>query len=158
MSRGVRLAIGITMIVLGGLALVGAGGLLAVFGLDNTATSPTFRVTGNGRAVIWGTGAIRSGTPLPARYTSTISLHVRAGDKDVFVGIGPQNQVARYLAGAATDRATSVGWPARVVVTTPQPGQAVPPPPISRRSGRPRPPARAPSPWTGRSSRGRGPW
>jgi hypothetical protein len=129
MSRGVRLTIGIVMIVLGGLALLGAGGLLAVFGFDNTATSPTFRITGNGRAVVWGTGSIRHGTPLPARYTTTLSLHVRAGDKDVFVGIGPTNEVARYLAGAATDRATSVGWPARVIVTTPQPGQAVPPPP-----------------------------
>jgi hypothetical protein len=129
MSRGVRLAIGITMIVLGGLALLGTIALLAVFGFDSTATSPSFQIRGNGRAVVWGTGLIREATPLPSRFSNSITLQVTAGDKDVFVGIGPTQEVARYLVGASVDRVTSVGWPGRVIVTEPRPGEAAPPPP-----------------------------
>jgi hypothetical protein len=129
MSRGVRLSIGIIMIVLGALSLFGALGLLVVFGFDNTATSPTFRITGEGRAVVWGTGLIRQATPIPSRFSNSISLQVEGGDREVFVGIGPTQEVARYLAGTSVDRVTSVGWPGRVLVTQAHSGGAVPGPP-----------------------------
>jgi hypothetical protein len=126
------LTIGIILIVLGALALFGSLGLFAVFGTDNTATSPSFQVAGNGRAVVWGTGLIRQATAVPSRFTNSIAIQIEAGERDMFVGIGPTPQVARYLAGVPVDRVTDVGWPSRVLVTRSTSGSAVPAPPADQ--------------------------
>ena len=76
----------------------------------------------------------------------------------VFVGIGPREEVQRYLAGVAYDEVTDVEFDPFRVAYRARPAAASPPRPTSRPSGSPERPGPASRPSNGTSRAASGTW
>lgn len=129
MKRGLKLGFGIPMVLLGLFTTIGGVALMVLVGPDGTFSLPDTHASSSGYALTFDSISVRGDLPAHGSLATTIRLDMRSNDgKDVFVGIGPTAQVARYLTGVPVDQVIQVNWPGGVR-TEAVPGSRTPDPP-----------------------------
>jgi hypothetical protein len=102
----VAIVAGAVLTVAGLIGTVAGIGVLAVFGSDGTANSGTHAFSTPTAALVSEPAVIRD-TDDFADFAGDPKFRVSVkSDKPVFVGVGPANDVDRYLAGAPIDEVT----------------------------------------------------
>ena len=114
MRRGVKLGVGIPLTLIGLFMTIGGVAILAWVGLDGSFTLPTTRAFGDGNALVFDEIALDPSFPTSGSLSTTLDVTVDGGGKDVFVGIGRTDFVAKYLAGVPVDRIVQINWPGGV--------------------------------------------
>lgn len=133
MRRGVRIAIGVTLVVLGLFATVGGVALVTLVGADGSVGIAPTRLIGSGYAITLPQVDVPS---LPGGQRVRMDVSLQAGDRPMFLGIGPTAAVDRYLHDVPIDvieqidqpgaaRATSVAGDARPAPPGAQPFWAI---------------------------------
>jgi len=132
MRRWLLLLLGIVLILLGLAVSLGAGGVLALFGADESVSTPAATARVNGAAMLIENIRIDASTlPIPATIGK---LHLSANSptgRALFLGSATASNVDTYLTGAPYDVVvdlTSGG----TVTTRSVPGGQTPPPPASQ--------------------------
>ena len=114
--RPVGALLGIISVAIGISLLVAGVALIVVFGPgqdeDGYVHSPTYRLASSGYAL---TSDRLDLAPYPGDWfpanVATVRLDVESSDgQEIFVGIGPSADVARYLDEVAHDRIDHLGW------------------------------------------------
>ena len=117
-TRTALIAAGVFLTAAGGAVTAGGLALAALGGTDGTmstgphhhATSATAVVSDEGD--LGGTGLLPNGDP-------TVKVSVEDSDKPVFVGIGPAEDVDRYLAGSTVQTVSDFDlWPFQLDTST----------------------------------------
>jgi hypothetical protein len=130
----------VTLIIVGLLvALIGAGlmfagvGLGFLFGSDGRYDSDTGRLETSGHAVVIDKTTLEKHMPF-GRHPNTIRVVATSKDpsKQVFLGVGPTDQVDKYLAGSAFGHVTTLTLKPFKATITEVAGQAYPPAPASQ--------------------------
>ena len=123
------------LLIVGGalLALIGlgvlAGGvaLLVLFGTDGEIESGSHPVAATGRALVSEATTIIDSTPIDAGGGVRLRVTVEpTNGKEVFVGIGPADDVDTFLDGVAIDEIADFELRPYRLETTPIPGEAEP--------------------------------
>ena len=109
-TRTLPIAVGTTLAVIGSVFALGGAGTLAIAGDDGTIGSGDNQtISTPTSALVTDTATIEDTRDIASVVGQPeIGLNADATDKDVFVGIGPADEVDRYLQGVATDRVTDV--------------------------------------------------
>ena len=104
MPRGLKLWLGIPMVLLGIFVTLAGAAAMAVFGVDGTYQIRS-GVDTTGHAIVFDGLSLR-GLPEAGRWSAELAVEVEADDGEVpvFVGVGPREAVAAYLAEANVDR------------------------------------------------------
>jgi len=133
MKRGLKLGFGIPLVLLGLFMTIGGIALVVLVGTDGSFTLPDTRGTSSGHALVLETLDLSESLPSSGSFAATVGVTVQAsGDGgDVFVGIGPAADVARYLDHVQVDRIVQVNWPGGMKTQT-EPGTRRPTPPDTR--------------------------
>src|SRR4051794_15955402 len=108
-GRGVAIAFGGIIAVVGSVLALGGGGILAVAGSDGKLDSGRHDVSTPTAALISQTAQIEDTSDVTRVFgkpTVSVDAQAKAAGKDVFVGVGPTKAVDRYLAGAAVETVT----------------------------------------------------
>lgn len=113
MRRGLKLGLGIPLVVLGFFMTIGGIALVVLVGPDGRFSLPETRASGDGHALVFDAIAIRGDLPQTGSLSTTLDLDVHA-DREVFVGIGPTADVQTYLSGVTVDKVVQVNWPGGV--------------------------------------------
>ncbi|MDP9299717.1 MAG: hypothetical protein M3P43_02295, partial [Actinomycetota bacterium] len=94
---------------------------------------PDTQGTSSGHALVLETLDLSETLPSSGSFAATVGVTVQGndGDGDVFVGIGPAADVARYLDHVQVDRIVQVNWPGGMRTET-EPGTRRPKPPDTR--------------------------
>jgi hypothetical protein len=134
-KRIVLIALGVVLLVIGALAAIAGGALMALFGSNNTLSSGVQRVSTPTRVLVSPTGSIE-GASGAQTAVGNVRLHItatpiRAGQQ-LFVGIGPASAVDRYLTGVSYDVATDVSVSPFHLTLTRHDGTTKPPRPGSQ--------------------------
>ncbi|MDP9301980.1 MAG: hypothetical protein M3P43_13985, partial [Actinomycetota bacterium] len=113
MKRGLKLGFGIPLVLLGLFMTIGGIALVVLVGTDGSFTLPDTQGTSSGHALVLETLDLSESLPSSGSFAATVGVTVQAsGDgDDVFVGIGPAADVARYLDHVQVDRIVQVNWP-----------------------------------------------
>lgn len=126
-----KIVVGIIMVVLGLPLLIGGLAVAVVFGTDG-------RVTGDG-TVETTTSALTTRPvdigDVPFDRSSNVELQLRLSsttDVPVFIGVGPEADVAAYLEGVATERVDNVSFDPFSIDGTIVEGDRVPDPPAAQ--------------------------
>jgi hypothetical protein len=109
--RVARFLPGATLALLGTLAALGGGGVLAAFGTDNTLTSGPHLASTQAAAVVSSVANIKNTSgvaTITGQPTVRISASPVQGTTGAFVGIGRTADVDRYLAGVTTETVSSL--------------------------------------------------
>lgn len=133
--RRVLYVVGGLIVLVASLALL-AGGLLGAFffGPDGRYEGRSGELTKLGRAVVVPAELLDEPVPDWLEITSlSVSAEARDPARPVFLGLGPADEVERYLAGVGLDLATDVGLSPFEVQAVAVPGEAVPGPPGDQR-------------------------
>jgi len=109
--RVVLIVLGVVLLVIGALAAIGGGALMALFGSSDTLSSGVQQVSTPTRALVSPAGSIQG-----ASGTQTVVGSIRLGitatptgaGHQLFLGIGPPSAVDRYLSAVSHDEATDV--------------------------------------------------
>jgi len=125
-SRGLKLGFGIPLILLGLFLTLGGLALLAFVGVDGTFTTPQLTVTSDANAIVFDSILVERDLPATGDFAARIGIDVTSDKGDVFVGIGPARDVARYLRGVAVDQAIELDFPSDQLKTTTIPGERRP--------------------------------
>jgi hypothetical protein len=130
MKRGLKLGFGIPLVLLGLFMTIGGIALVVLVGTDGSFTLPQTRGTSSGHALVFETLDLSEALPSSGSFAATVGVTVQGndGDGDVFVGIGPASDVARYLDRVQVDRILQVNWPGGMR-TEAEPGTRRPKPP-----------------------------
>jgi hypothetical protein len=133
--RVVLIVLGVLLLVIGALAAIGGGALMALFGSNNTLSSGVQQVSTPTRALVSEAGSIQ-GVAGEQTVVGSVRLRITAtptgSGRLLFLGIGPASAVDRYLSGVSHDVATDVSvTPFRLTLAR-QGGTAIPPPPGSQ--------------------------
>lgn len=129
MKRGLKLGIGIPMVLIGFFVTLGGIVLVTMVGLDGSFQLPSMRATSEGHALLFDAIYVRGDLPSSGSFSATLKIEATGEDEALFVGVGPTSGVGDYLAGVKGDRVVQVDWPGEVR-TEPLPGGvAVPAPP-----------------------------
>ena len=134
-KRVVLIALGVVLLVIGALAAIAGGALMALFGSNNTLSSGVQQVSTPTRALVSPAGLIQgvSGTQT---VVGSVRLRITAtpagAGQSLFVGIGPASAVDSYLNGASYDVATDVSVNPFHLTLARHSGTATPPPPGSQ--------------------------
>src|SRR5829696_1349049 len=107
----VALVLGAVATVVGLIALVAGGGVLAVFGSDGTVASGNHSLSTPTAALVSEPAEIRDTrdvADLVGDPNVAFSVTSTNPGKGGFVGVGPAEQVDRYLAGAPVDEVTDL--------------------------------------------------
>lgn len=126
--------VGATLVVIGFLTGASGGVLLALFGSDTAIGSGQHPVSTPTSALITDLGAI-SDTNQLGLFDTHPTLHLSATGSTrtpVFIGIGPSDQVDRYLTGVQTDRVTDFDLSPYFLDTTRQNGDTVAASPVEQ--------------------------
>jgi hypothetical protein len=102
---------GASLAVIGSLAAISGGGVLAAFGTDGSLASGPHLLSTPASAIVSPVASIKntSGvTTVTGQPTVRISTSPVQGTAAVFVGIGPSADVDRYLTGVATEKVTNL--------------------------------------------------
>jgi hypothetical protein len=110
-KRGLKLGIGIPLLLIGLFMTLGGIALLVLVGTDGTFSLPATRATSTGHALVLETLDVGENFPASGSFAATVGVTVVGDGGDVFVGIGPAADVARYLRGVQVDRIVQVNWP-----------------------------------------------
>lgn len=127
----VAAVVGGLVVAIGSVAAAAAIGLIAVFGHTGTIDSGRHQVATSAAAVVTDVANIQN-THGVGTLTGwpTIRMTASGGNPSgIFVGIGPADQVDRYLAGVAVDRIVDLSIRPFDLVVTRQPGSAHAAPP-----------------------------
>lgn len=125
MRRGVRIAIGVTLVVLGLFATVGGVALVTLVGADGSVGIAPTRLIGSGYAITLPQVDVPS---LPGGQRVRMDVSLQAGDRPMFLGIGPTAAVDRYLHDVPIDVIEQIDQPG-AARTTSVAGDARPAPP-----------------------------
>ena len=133
--RVVLIVLGVVLLVIGALAAIGGGALMALFGSNDTLSSGVQQVSTPTRALVSPAGLIQ-GASGAQTVVGSVRLRITAtptgAGHRLFLGIGPASAVDRYLSGVSHDVATDVSvTPFRLTLAR-QGGTATPPPPGSQ--------------------------
>jgi len=133
--RVVLFAVGGVLLVIGVLAAIGGGALMAFFGSNDTLSSGVQQVSTPTRALVSEAGSIQGASGAQTVF-GNVRLRITAtptgAGHDLFVGIGPAGAVDRYLNGVSHDVATDVSVTPFHLTLARQGGTATPPPPESQ--------------------------
>jgi len=129
MKRGLKLGFGIPMVLVGLFMTLGGVALLVLVGTDGTFALPSQTASTSGNALVLETLDVGTDLPKSGSFSATVGVTISGRDGDVFVGIGPAADVARYLRGVQTDRIVQVNWPGGMKTEPEQGGHRTPAPP-----------------------------
>jgi hypothetical protein len=129
MKRGLKLGFGIPMVLVGLFMTLGGVALVVLVGTDGTFDLPSQSATTTGNALVLETLDVGTDLPSSGSFSATVGVAISGRDDDVFVGIGPASDVARYLRRVPTDRIVQVNWPGGMKTEHEQGGHRTPPPP-----------------------------
>jgi hypothetical protein len=133
--RVVLFVVGGVLLVIGVLAAIAGGALMAFFGSNDTLSSGVQQVLTPTRALVSEAGSIQ-GASGAQTVVGSVRLHITATPTGaghlLFVGIGPAGAVDRYLNGVSHDVATDVSVTPFHLTVARQGGTATPPPPESQ--------------------------
>jgi hypothetical protein len=134
-KRVVLITLGVVVLVIGVLAAIAGGALMASFGSDNTLSSGIQRVSTPTRALVSPADSIE-GASGAQTAVGNVRLRITAmpigAGRQLFLGIGPASAVDRYLSGVSYDVATDVAVSPFHLTLARHPGTATPPPPGSQ--------------------------
>ena len=132
--RVVLIVAGCVALVIGVLAAIGGGALMALFGSNDTLDSGAQLLSTPTRALVSPPGSIQ-GTSGAQTIFGSPRLRIKAtsagAGRDLFLGIGPVSAVDRYLSGVSYDEATTVNVRPFHLTLARHPGTAIPAPPGS---------------------------
>ena len=134
-KKVVLIVLGALLLVIGALAAIGGGALMAFFGSNDTLSSGVQQVSTPTRALVTPAGMIQgvSGTQtVVGSVRLRITATPAAAGQSLFVGIGPASAVDSYLNGASYDVATDVSVDPFHLTLARHGGTATPPPPGSQ--------------------------
>jgi hypothetical protein len=126
-KKGLKLGLGIPLLLIGFFVTMGGIALTALFGPDGTVAISDISLAGKGHAILLDGILIRDNIPSDGGFSAALTLDVRS-DTSIFVGVGPTDDVIAYLDGAAIDQVSEFNWP-NDVRTEQIPGRGSPPPP-----------------------------
>jgi hypothetical protein len=133
--RVVLIVLGSLLLVIGALAAIGGGALMALFGSNNTLSSGVQHVSTPTRALVSPASSIQ-GTSGAQTVLGNVRLRITATPTgtghQLFLGIGPASAVNRYLRGASYDVATDVSVAPFHLTLARHRGTATPAPPESQ--------------------------
>src|SRR5215831_4904353 len=105
--RVVLIVLGALLLVIGALAAIGGGALMALFGSSNTLSSGVQQVSTPTRALVSPAGSIQ-GASGAQTVLGSVRLRLTATPTgtghQLFLGIGPAGAVNRYLSGTSYAR------------------------------------------------------
>jgi len=134
-KRVVLFVLGGVLLVIGALAAIAGGALMALFGSNNTLSSGVQQVSTPTRALVSPAGSIE-GVSGAQTVLGNVRLRITAtpaaAGQRLFLGIGPQSAVDRYLSRVSYDVATDVAVDPFHLTLARHPGTATPPPPGSQ--------------------------
>jgi hypothetical protein len=121
--------------VIGVLAGIGGGALMALFGSNDTLDSGVQQVSTPTRALVSPASSIHDTSGVQTAFGS-VRLHITAtpagAGQHIFLGIGPASAVDHYLSGVSHDVATDVSVDPFRLTLARHGGSAMPPPPGSQ--------------------------
>jgi hypothetical protein len=133
--RVVLIVLGVLLLVIGALAAIAGGALMALFGSNNTLSSGVQQVSTPTRALVSPADSIQ-GASGAQTVVGSVRLRITATPTGaghlLFLGIGPASAVDRYLSGVSHDVATDVSVTPFHLTLARQGGTATPPPPGSQ--------------------------
>jgi hypothetical protein len=133
--RVVLFVLGGVLLVIGLVAAIGGGVLMALFGSHDTADSGVQHVSTPTRALVSPASSIQDTSGVQTVFGS-VRLRITAtpagAGHQFFLGVGPASEVDRYLSGVSHDVATSVTLAPFQLTLVRHGGAATPPPPGSR--------------------------
>src|SRR5215470_4143903 len=131
----VLIVLGGVLLVIGTLAAIAGGALMALFGSNNTLSSGVQHVSTPTRALVSPAGSIQ-GASGAQTVLGSVRLRITATSAgtghQLFLGIGPAGAVDRYLRGASYDVATDVSVAPFHLALARHRGTVTPPPPGSQ--------------------------
>jgi len=127
--RGLKLGLGIPLLLIGLFMTLGGIALLVLVGTDGTFSLPATQATSTGNALVLETLDVGENLASSGSFSATIGVSVDGHDGVVFVGIGPAADVERYLRGVPVDRIVQVNWPGGMRTEPDHGGTRTPPPP-----------------------------
>jgi hypothetical protein len=133
--RVVLFVLGGLLLVIGALAGIAGGALVALFGSNNTLSSGVQQVSTPTRALVSPVGSIQGASGAQTAVGS-VRLRITATPAGaghlLFLGIGPASAVDRYLSGVSHDEATDVSVAPFHLTLARHSGTVTPPPPGSQ--------------------------
>jgi len=123
--RGGRIAIGVTLLVLGLFATVGGVALVTLVGADGSIGIPPTRLIGSGYAITLPQVDVPS---LPGGERVRLDVSLQPGDRPMFLGVGPTAAVDTYLHDVPIDVIEQIDQPGAARTSSVQ-GDAQPAPP-----------------------------
>ena len=134
-KRVVLIVLGVLLLVIGALAAIGGGALMALFGSNDTLNSGVQNVSTPTSALVSPAGSIQGASGAQTVFGS-VRLRITAtptgAGHNLFLGIGPASAVDRYLSGVSYDVATNVSVTPFHLTLARHGGTATPPPPESQ--------------------------
>jgi hypothetical protein len=134
-KRIVLFVLGGVLLLIGVLAAIGGGALMALFGSNDTLNSGVQQVSTPTRALVSPASSIHDTSGVQTVF-GQVRLRITASPAGaghrIFVGVGPASAVDRYLTGVSHDVATDVSVTPFHLTLARQGGTATPPPPGSQ--------------------------
>lgn len=134
-KRVVLFVLGGVLLVIGALAAIAGGALMALFGSDNTLSSGVQHVSTPTRALVSPADSIQGASGAQTTF-GHVRLRITAtptgAGQHLFLGVGPASAVDRYLKGVSHDVATDVSVTPFHLTLARHAGTTTPPPPGSQ--------------------------
>jgi hypothetical protein len=134
-KRVVLFVLGGVLLVIGALAAIGGGALMALFGSNDTLDSGVQHVSTPTRALISPASSIHDTSGVQTVFGS-VRLRITAtpagAAHQLFLGVAPASAVDRYLSGVSHDVATDVSLAPFRLTLDRHDGTVTPPPPGSQ--------------------------
>jgi hypothetical protein len=134
-KRVVLFVLGGVLLVIGVLAAIAGGALMALFGSNNTLNSGVQQVSTPTRALVSPADSIQGASGAQTVF-GNVRLRITAtptgAGQRLFLGVGPASAVDRYLSGVSHDVATDVSVTPFHLTLVRHAGTATPPPPGSQ--------------------------
>lgn len=123
------ITIGLVMLLFCGLTAAAGGLVVAFIGTDNQVDTGWHRETVNANALQSSSMAVRNASDVPEAGNAAIRVSARSTSQPMFIGVGPADQVSRYLADAAVEEVTGVDMRPYRLRTVRREGSVRPEPP-----------------------------